>query len=246
MKTFKQFMVEAVTQQVAKAAAGQAYQKQALQQKVNPSGSQPTISRTRLYHGTDSQSSQAINRGGWRTDTNVSRQMTGSGVYTTPQRSAAQMYANQRASQRGTQPAVRTFSIPTSTFKKVQTQRQQADQWNFNKGGKSFNAMQMTPKGANKYDVTNNSLTRTIRPQGSQRQELNQRVNTALQKPQAREILNRRYNIKAKKGGTSSLENAGNPGGEEKTSRLRGLPKSMDYTPGAGGNYGISGIGLAN
>lgn len=198
MKTFQEFMVEALTQQVAKAAAGQAYQKQALQQKVNPSGSQPTISRTRLYHGTDSQSSQAINRDGWRTDANVSRQMTGSGVYTTPQKSAAQMYANQRASQRGTQPAVRTLSIPTSTFKKVQAQRQQSGQWNFNKGGQRFNAVQMTPQGANKYDVTNSPMTQTIRPQGSQRQELKQRVNTALQKPQNRQALASRYGISTK------------------------------------------------
>jgi len=240
MKTFKEFMSEALTKQVVKAVARQVYKKQALQQKVAGGKKQtpsPIFSRTRLYHGTDKASSKAIDRDGWKTDKNVTRQMTGSGVYTTPQRSAAQMYANQRSTQRGGQPAVRTFSIPSSVFQRVKSMRQQMGKWNFEKGGQKFNAMQMSPKAANKYDVTNKPLTQTIRPQGSQKTELKQRVNTALQKPQNREALRRQSGIKPR-GGSSTLPNVG-----------RGVnqrPSGRNFTPGTGGNFGISGIGLAN
>ena len=236
MKTYNQFMTEALAASLVKAAARSKFRNKALVSKVSSPVSK-IISRTRLYHGTDQASSQLINQGGWRTDKNVTRQMMGGGVYTTPQRSAAQMYANQRSNQRGGQPAIRTFSVPSSTFQRVKTMRQKMGQWNFEKGGRKFNAMQMSPQAANKYDVTNSPLTQTVRLQGPQKIELKQRVNTALKKPQNRETLRRQSGIKPR-GGSSTLPNVG-----------RGVdqrPSGTGFTPGTGGNFGIGGIGLAN
>jgi hypothetical protein len=72
---------------------------------------------------------------------------------------------------------------------------------------------------------------------GKQRQELNQRVSAALQKPVAREILRRQTGMRTR-GGSSTLPNVGR--GVQQT------PSGMNFTPGTGGNFGISGIGLAN
>lgn len=220
MKTYTQFLDEALAGSLVRAAArGVVRNRGTLQRVQRSTGAAPrTISRTRLYHGTNQPSSQAINRSGWRTDTNVTRQMTGSGVYTTPQRPAAQMYANQRSVQRGGAPAVRTFSIPTSTYQRVKAQRQAAGQWQFEKGGQRFNAMQMSPQAANRYDITNRPLTQTIRPQGPQKTELRQRVNTALRNPRNRSVLRRdiRSTSGMRSGLTgmsSSLSTTGSPSG---------------------------------
>ncbi len=248
MKTYNQFIFdlqEAVKQPVVKAAARQKYQSQAVKQKVSGGetrnvrggGTAPSkIKNNLVYHGTTKPASQSISKSGWRTDKNVTRQMSGSGVYVTPQKSAAQMYAKDRSNQRGEKPAVRTLSIPSSKYQAAKTNRQRTGQWTANKGGQKFNFMQMSPQGANKYDITDKSRGQTIRPQGSQKAEIKQRVNTALKKPQNRSTLRTQSGMKPKGGGSSAqgLGSAGSPSGS--TGR---------FQVGSGQGYGISGIKLA-
>ena len=245
MKTYKQFIEEALKPTVVKAAARQQYQSQAVRQKVagggmggaRGSGSSPTrVGFTKVYHGTTKPASQSISRSGWRTDKNVTRQMSGSSVYATPQKPAAQLYASQRSAQRGESPAVRTFSIPSSRYKQVKSQRQTTGQWNANKGGQKFNVLQLSPQGANKYDVTDKPRTQTIKPQGSQKTELRQRVNTSLTKPQNRAALSTQSRMKPR-GGSSSAQGVGSSGSPSGTTRR--------FQVGGGQSYGLSGIKLA-
>lgn len=261
-------IVEALKPSVVKAAARQQYTSKSVMQRVGggrSSGSSPgsiatkpqptntgrtaaggsrgstpqNLKFTKVYHGTTKPASQAISKGGWRTDTNVTRQMQGSGVYTTPQKPAAQMYAKQRANQRGENPAVRTFNLPTDKFNTVKANRQKAGTWTANKGGNKFNVMQMSPQGANKYDITDKPKS-AVDLKNTQRRELRQRVNTALSKPQNRAALSR--DIKGAKpkpmrtirGGGSSAQGVGSPSGT--TGR---------FQVGGGQGYGISNIKLA-
>jgi len=199
MKTFQQFLDEALASFVVRAAARSLLRNKGLiQQVAKKTGAAPKqLSFTRLYHGTTKPASQQISKSGWKTDTNVTRQMTGSGVYTTPQKPAAQMYANQRASQRGESPAVRTFRIPTSTYNKVKAQRQQRGEWTAQKGGNTFNIVQMSPKGANRYDITDKPQS-AVTFQGAQKQELADRLEKAFKNPQAIPILKKDLGIKPK------------------------------------------------
>lgn len=262
MKTFKQFLNEALKPSVVQASARQQYQSQAVKQRVGggrASGSSPgsvttkpqptntgktvggrgnslqNLKFTKLYHGTTKPASQAISKGGWRTDTNVTRQMQGTGVYTSPQKDAAQMYARDRQNQRGEKPAVRTFNLPTDKFNTVKANRQKAGTWNVNKGGNKFNVVQMSPQGAKKYDITDKSKS-AVDLKNTQRKELRQRVNTALSKPQNRAVL--KSDIKGAKpkvrGGGSSAQGSSSPSGT--TGR---------FQVGGGQGYGVSGIKLA-
>jgi hypothetical protein len=162
--------------------------------------------------------------------------MSGSSVYVTPQKWAGQMYAKDRSNQRGEAPAVRTLSIPSSKYQEVKGKRQRTGQWTANKGGRKFNYMQMSPQGANKYDITDKSRGQTIRPQGSQKAEIKQRVNTALKKPQNKSALRTQSRMKPRGGGSSAqgLGSAGSPSGS--TGR---------FQVGGGQSYGLSGIKLA-
>jgi len=269
VKTFKQFLDEALKSSVVRASARQQYTRKAVTQRVAGGGMggrrgggsspgsittkpQPTntgrtaggrgsspqnIKFTKVYHGTNKPASQAISKGGWRTDVNVTRQMTGSGVYTTPQKSAAQMYANERASQRGGGPAVRTFALPTSKFNQVKAQRQQSGKWDFVKGGQKFNTVQMDPKAANRYDITDKPKS-AVTFQGPQKQKLRQRVNTALSNPRNRaalksDIKSAKPKVRGRFGGSTS-QGVGSPSGT--TGR---------FQVGGGESYGVSGIKLA-
>jgi len=222
MKTYSQFISEALRSSVVQAAARQRYSRQGIQKQVGNT-SPRQLSFTRLYHGTNKPASQAISKGGWRTDVNVTRQMTGSGVYTTPQKSAAQMYANERASQRGGGSAVRTFRIPTSKFNQVKAQRQQSGKWDFVKGGQKFNTVQMSPQGANRYDITDKPKS-AINFSKTQRRELNQRISSGLKHPKGKSTL--KQQIKSGRGGGSTLSNVG-----------RGVEASPSGTTGRN-NYG--------
>lgn len=199
MKTFSQFLDEALASFLVKAAARSLLRNKTLiKQVAQKTGTLPKkLEYTRLYHGTTKPVSQQISRSGWRTDANVTRQMTGSGVYTTPQKSAAQMYANQRAIQRGESPALRTFRLPTSTFNKVKTQRQQRGEWKFEKGGQRFNTVQMTPNAANRYDITDKPQS-AIDLTSTQKQELRKRISTGFEDPRAIPTLKRELGIKPK------------------------------------------------
>ena len=256
---------EVVKPTVVKASARQQYQSQAVKQKVaggetrnvRGGGTAPSkIKNNLVYHGTTQPASQSISKSGWRTDKNVSRQMSGNGVYVTPQKPAAQMYANQRSNQRGEKPAVRTLSIPSSKYQAVKAQRQSTGQWNANKGGQKFNFMQMSPQGANKYDITNKPRGQTIRPQGSQKAEIKQRVKAGLQRPANVKALKTQLGLKPKVGSNlpsnvtlGTTPKGGGNSAPDVTDDPNSKPiaaRSRDYKIGGGTRYGISGIGLAD
>lgn len=236
MKTYSQFLDEALAKYIIKAGARALFRNQALKQKVAKTAVKPAavapkkLSFTHVYHGTTKPASQQISKSGWRTDKNVTRQMTGSGVYTTPQKPAAQMYADQRASQRGESPAVRTFAIPTSRYSRAKAQRQARGEWKFEKGGQKFNVVQMHPSAANRYDITNKPESLL---QGFQRKELRQRVSTAMKNPRNRSVIRRE--VRSTRGMGNSLGNVGSPSGTTGRYRVGGTP-----------GYGISNIRLAD
>ena len=259
MKTFKQFMDEAVAPSLVRATARTTMQNAALRnagRELPKSSTAPkTASFTKLYHGTTKPASQAIDKSGWRTDTNVTRQMQGSGVYTTPQKGAAQMYANQRSLTRGEKPAVRTFNLPTNKFNAVKANRQSKGTWTLNNGGNKFNVMQMSPKAANKYDVTNKPQS-AINVKGPQKAELNQRVRSAFQRPANVQALKTQLGLKPKIGSNlpSNVTLGVNPKGggnsaQDVTDDPNSKPiavRSRNYTIGGGQGYGIAGIKLAD
>jgi hypothetical protein len=236
-------MTEALSSSLVKASARTTMQNAALKnagKELPKSSTAPkNLNFTKVYHGTTKPASQAIDKGGWKTDTNVTRQMQGDGVYTTPQKSAAQMYAKDRSLVRGEKPAVRTFNLPTDRFNKVKANRQNAGTWTANKGGKKFNVVQMSPQGANKYDVTNKPQS-AINLKGPQKAELNQRVNTALQRPANVKALKTQLGLKPKGGGNSAQDVTDDPNSKPIAARSR------DYKVGGSQGYGISGIKLAD
>jgi hypothetical protein len=259
MKTYQQFMTEALASSLVKAAARSVMQNAALRNAGKALPKSPTAPKTasftKVYHGTTKPASQAIDRGGWKTDTNVTRQMQGSGVYTTPQRGAAQMYAKDRSMKRGEKPAVRTFNLPTDKFNAVKSNRQSAGSWTLNKGGNKFNVVQMSPKAANKYDVTNKPQS-AINLKGPQKTELNQRVKAGLQRPANTSALKKQLGLKPKVGsnlpsnvtlgtvpkggGNSAPDVTDDPNSKPIAARLR------NYQIGGGARYGIAGVGLAD
>ena len=243
MKTYQQFMTEALASSLVKAAARSVMQNAALRNAGKALSKSPTAPKTasftKVYHGTTKPASQAIDKGGWKTDTNVTRQMQGSGVYTTPQRGAAQMYAKDRSLVRGEKPAVRTFNLPTDKFNAVKANRQSSGSWTLNKGGNKFNVVQMSPKAANKYDVTNKPQS-AINLKGSQKADLRNRVNTALQRPANTSALKRQLGLKVKGGGNSAQDVTDDPNSKPIAARSR------DYKVGGSQGYGISGIKLAD
>jgi hypothetical protein len=259
MKTYKQFMTEALASSLVKASARNAMQVAALRNagKTLPKSSTApnTASFTKVYHGTTKPASQAIDKGGWKTDTNVTRQMQGSGVYTTPQKGAAQMYAKQRSLARGEQPSVRTFNLPTDKFNAVKANRQSSGSWTLNKGGNKFNVVQMSPKAANKYDVTNKPQS-AINLKGPQKAELNQRVKAGLQRPANVKALKTQLGLKPKVGSNlpsnvtlGTTPKGGGNSAPDVTDDPNSKPiaaRSRNYQIGGGARYGIAGVGLAD
>jgi hypothetical protein len=205
MKTFSQFLDEALASFLVKAAARSIFRNKALTQKVaksvikpsaiNKVGAPQYLKFRKLYHGTTKPASQEISKSGWRTDTNVTRQMQGSGVYTTPQKSVAQIYSRQRALERGEDPAIRTFALPTSKFNQVKSSRERAGNWTFDKGGNKFNTIQMSPQAANKYDITDKPRS-AVDLTNTQRKELADRVKAALKRPANTKALKKELGIK--------------------------------------------------
>lgn len=251
MKTFKEFLEdleEALRPEVVRAAARQQFQRGVIQRQVGNTSPRQVSLGVRLYHGTTQPASQSISNSGWRTDTNVTRQMQGSGVYTTPQKPAAQMYANQRAVERGESPAIRTFKIPSSTFNRVRASRQQSGEWTARKGGNTFNIVQMSPKGANKYDITD-TLRGRISVPSQLKPELQQRVSTALSNPRNIAALNR--DIRSTRSSRSGSRGGGGTGSSAVSSSSgTGLSRRNwnNYNPGSmtpSGGFGLSNIQLA-
>lgn len=215
MKTYKEFLEEAVAASLVKMVARAAMQRNMLRasarraanptsavsagtQQAQRTASATTSSKPRrislgnvVYHGTTLPASRAIDKTGWKTNVNVTRQMTGKGIYVTPQRRAASMYAGQRAAQRGEEPAIRTLRIPSNLYQKAKEARQARKEWTFKKGGRRFNALQMSPQAANQFDISNKPAGNIYRLDLSpeDKLDLSTRVSTALRTPRSIEIL---------------------------------------------------------
>jgi hypothetical protein len=108
-----------------------------------------------------------------------------------------------------------------------------------NKGGNKFNVVQMSPKAANKYDVTNKPQS-AINLKGPQKAELNQRVKAGLQRPANVKALKTQLGLKAKGGGNSAQDVTDDPNSKPIAARSR------NYQIGGGARYGIAGVGLAD
>ena len=259
MKTYQQFMTEALSSSLVQASARTTMQNAALRNAGKELPKSPTAPKTasftKIYHGTTKPASQAIDKSGWRTDTNVTRQMQGTSVYTSPQKDAAQMYAKDRSLTRGEKPAVRTFNLPTDTFNKVKANRQRAGTWTVNKDGKKFNVVQMSPQGANRYDVTNKPQS-AINLKGPQKADLRNRVNTGLQRPANVKALKTQLGLKPKVGSNlpsnvtlGTTPKGGGNSAPDVTDDPNSKPiaaRSRNYQIGGGARYGIAGVGLAD
>jgi len=161
---------------------------------------------TKLFHGTTKKVSDAIGKGGWRGDVNVTRQMTGKGmVNAAPDSMVAKSYSYDRAAKRNDLPFVRTFRVPKSVAdRNMRTLYKGTGDYT----GKGYRSTTLTPQQANKYDITqkvdtSGVLDTKLSLNKSQRQELQQRVRRALRNPRNREVLNR----EVRQGNEDSLTN---------------------------------------
>ena len=196
---------EALLPSLVRGAARQVLKNKALQKVVT---NQPAkqLEFTKLFHGTTQKVSNAINKGGWRGDVNVTRQYTGAGmVNAAPDSMVAKSYAFDRAAKRNDLPFVRTFRVPKSVAdKNMTTLHSGAGDYT----GKGYKTTILTPQQANKYDITqkvdtSGVLDTKLSLNKSQRQELSQRVRRALRNRKAREIMRRDI----KQGNEDSLNN---------------------------------------
>ena len=158
MKTFQQFLEEASMAADITASAIRQYSRNKRLAKAAQSSTSPVtpnlpkqIQTRTVHHGTTKAASDAINRSGYRTDANVTRQMSGSGVYSAAVPSVSRNYAQDRAVTRKDTPAIRTFQVPKAVWQK---QTQVAKGGVGDPTGKSYRMTTLSPEQANKYDVT--------------------------------------------------------------------------------------------
>jgi len=105
----------------------------------------------KLYHGTDNVSLDAIKKEGFKTNKNVTRQFMGEKVYTTPDKSIAEFYANERARARGTVAEVAEFKVPWYAKQKM------GEPIAMQRGNMKFNSHLLNSEDATRYlsDNTN-------------------------------------------------------------------------------------------
>ena len=195
MKTYKEFINEALAKAFVKTFAKQVYKNRAvakaLRNTIKPLTNTPKqLKFGKTFHGTTQKASGSIGKGGWRTDTNVTRQMSGSKVYTAGDNYSAANYALDRATKLGDKPALRQFRVPQSVMQK-QTTKVTGGVGDYS--GKGYKMTTLSPQQANKYDVTDKL------PQGvfnydmmlspTNKRELRQRVKAALKKKRNRDVL---------------------------------------------------------
>ena len=219
MKTYQQFMTEALAASLIKAAARQFVKSKVLQKAVPkatnipvrnywtnkpvaglsvPSKAPKKLEYQKLYHGTTKPSSQAISKGGWKTDVNVSQQKRGPGVYVTPDKKTAIGYAAGKVRQQGGTPdwnnlGIRRFNMPKNVYDDaMKKQAQNPDDW---ANISQVNQVTMKPSYANKIDITDKSKS-AIDFTSAQRKELKDRVNKGLQRPQNIQALKKELGIK--------------------------------------------------
>ena len=186
MKTFKQFLEEASMAADITSSAIRQYSRNKRLAKSAQSSTRPIVGSTRnapqqiqtrtVHHGTTKAVSDAINRSGYRTDANVTRQMSGAGVYTAAVPSVARNYAQDRALRRGDSPATRTFQVPKPVYQK-QTQIVRGGAGD--PTGKGYRMTTLSPQQANKYDVTKSNTSR-FKMHPKHAMKVRQRINTRV------------------------------------------------------------------
>ena len=196
MKTYKEFVLdEAVARFLVKGVARQLLKSKGLAkaaQRTIPSSAPKNIKLGKTFHGTTQKVSDSISKGGWKTDTNVTRQMSGSNVYTAGDNYSAANYALDRAVKRKDKPALRQFRVPQSVMQK-QTQGVKGGVGDY--GGKGYKMTTLSPQQATKFDITDKipkgkyEIDVLLSPE--KRRELRQRVKTGLSNPANRRELRR-------------------------------------------------------
>ena len=194
MKTYKEFVLnEVVGRSLVKGLARQLLKNRGLAkaaQRTIPSSAPKNIKLGKTFHGTTQKVSDSISKGGWKTDTNVTRQMSGSNVYTAGDNYSAANYALDRAVKRKDKPALRQFRVPQSVMQK-QTQGVKGGVGDY--GGKGYKMTTLSPQQANKFDVTDRvskskyDLDVLLSPED--KRELLQRVQKRLKNPANRRQL---------------------------------------------------------
>ena len=188
MKTFTQFLEEAsnsITSDITSSAIRQ-YSRNKRLAKSTQSSTRPIVGSTpnlpqqiqtrTVHHGTTKAPSDAIDKSGWRTDVNVSRQMSGSKVYAAAVPGVARNYAQDRAVTRNDTPATRTFQVPKAVWQK-QTQIVRGGAGD--PTGKGYRMTTLSPQQANKYDVTK-SNTSKVKMHPKHATKVRQRINTRV------------------------------------------------------------------
>jgi hypothetical protein len=260
MKTFKEFLYEALKSSVVRAAARQQYTSKAVTQRVGggrSSGSSPgsitTPEKVKLASkitgfqtGRGSKYTYNPKQGSWpqtqRTAAKDPYHPTAPGVkqksdytmFTTPDASMKmrQNFVSKGAvNQQTKEPFFK--DLPKSTTPKKG--RAPVEVWNkyAEKGGK-----QAIHPGSPIKDIQTTTRGSNVGLYGTQRKEIKQRVNTALKKPQNRSALRTQSGMKPRGGGSTSRSgNAGTSSGNispRSASERSGLPGS--FRPGAAGS----------
>ena len=198
MKTYKEFMNEALAGLFVKTVAKQVFKNRgvakAARNIIKPLTNAPKqLKFGKRFHGTTQKASDSISKGGWRTDTNVTRQMSGSKVYTAGDNYSAANYALDRARKLGDKPAMRQFRVPQSVVQK-QTTKVTGGAGDYS--GKGYKMTTLSTQQANKYDVTDKLPRDKFDVKGpfmspEKKRELRRRVRRGLRQRAGREELRR-------------------------------------------------------
>jgi len=218
MKTFSEFLEEALISSLIKAAARQFVKSKVLQKAIPkvktipmrnhwtnkaipslpvPSNAPEKLDYQKLYHGTTKPASQAISKDGWKTDVNVSQQKRGAGVYVTPDKNTAIGYAADKVRQTGETPdwnniSIRRFNMPKNVYDDaMKRQVQNPDDW---ANISQVKQVTMKPSYANKIDITDKPNS-AIDFTNSQRDEIKRRVAAGLKNKANQDQINRELGI---------------------------------------------------
>ena len=196
MKTYKEFINEALAGLFVKTVAKQVFKNRgvakAARNIIKPLTNAPKqLKFTKLYHGTNTPASAAISKGGYRTDKNVTRQMMGKGVYTSPDNYSAAGYGIRAARKYGGEPAMRQLRVPQQIAKKQTTSMRYGTG---DYSGKGYKMTTLSTQQANKYDVTDKLPRDKFDVKGpfmspEKKTELRRRVRRGLKQRAGREQL---------------------------------------------------------
>ena len=193
MKTFTQFLEEASMASDITSSAIRQYSRNKRLAKAAQGSTGPVVGPTMIFrkpksnapqqiqtrtvhHGTTKAASDAINKSGYRTDANVTRQMSGDAVYTAAVPSVARNYAQDRAVKRNDSPATKRFQVPKAVWQK-QTEIVRGGVGD--PKGKGYRMTTLSPEQANKYDVTKSNTSR-IKMHPKHAMKVRQRINTRV------------------------------------------------------------------